>query len=176
MGDRRGSSTFFTVNVHMVSLDIYQLCVLLLTILQSSKGGSTTLHGDARPPVNSGVTSRTAQNAVVANFVRRILNEDNDAAVIVAGDFNEFAFVEPLTRFVAASGLRSIEDVVNRQNSERYTYLFDGNNQALDQMYVSPKLFRGSRHEHVHLNTWVDFDSQASDHDPSIARFDVCSR
>ncbi|CZT19853.1 related to endonuclease/exonuclease/phosphatase family protein [Ramularia collo-cygni] len=157
VGDRRGSSTFFTVNVHM-----------------TSKGGSSSLHGDARPPVNNGVEIRTAQNAVVANFVRQILDKDKDAAVIVAGDFNEFAVVDALIRFVAASGLKSMDDVVKRPDEERYTYLFDSNSQSLDQMYVSPKLSKGSRFEHLHLNTWLDFDSQASDHDPSVAKVNVC--
>lgn len=145
VGDRRGSSTFFTVNVHM-----------------SSKGGSSSLHGDARPPLNNGVESRTAQNAVVANFVRRILNEDNNAAVIVAGDFNEFAIVDPLTRFVAASGLRLIDEAVRIPETERYTYLFDMNSQSLDQMYVSPKLQRGSRYEHVHVNVSEPSDPSMS--------------
>lgn len=157
VGDRRRSGTFFTVNVHM-----------------TSKGGSSSLHGDARPPVNNGVEARTAQNQVVANFVRRILNEDNNAAVIVAGDFNEFAVVDPQIRFVASSGLQDIEDVVRSKEEERYTYLFDMNSQSLDHMYVSQKLSRGTRFAHVHLNTWVNFDSQASDHDPSVARIDVC--
>lgn len=140
----------------------------------SSKGGSSSLHGDARPPVNNGVESRTAQNLVVADFVQKILNEDPDAAVIVAGDFNEFAIVDPLIQFVAASGLKNMDDVVRRDETERYTYLFDMNSQSLDQMYVSEKLWKGSRFEHVHLNTWVEFDAQASDHDPSVARVDVC--
>jgi len=40
---------FFTVNVHF-----------------TSKGGSTSLHGDARPPVNLGVVQRTAQAEATA--------------------------------------------------------------------------------------------------------------
>jgi predicted extracellular nuclease len=44
---------FFTVNVHF-----------------ASKGGSSSLHGDARPPVNGGVQDRTAQSVLTANFVK----------------------------------------------------------------------------------------------------------
>jgi predicted extracellular nuclease len=40
----RGSNNFFTVNVHF-----------------TSKGGSTSLEGDARPPVNGGISQREAQ-------------------------------------------------------------------------------------------------------------------
>jgi predicted extracellular nuclease len=44
---------FFTVNVHF-----------------GSKGGSSSLHGDARPPVNGGVQDRIAQSVLTANFVK----------------------------------------------------------------------------------------------------------
>lgn len=44
-----GNNTFFTVNVHW-----------------GSKGGSSSIHGDARPPVNGGVEKRMAQAKVTA--------------------------------------------------------------------------------------------------------------
>lgn len=47
------TDTFFTVNVHF-----------------GSKGGSSSLHGDARPPVNGGVQDRIDQSVVTANFVK----------------------------------------------------------------------------------------------------------
>lgn len=46
---KKGGRVFFTVNVHM-----------------GSKGGSSTLHGDQRPPVNKGVEKRTTQNEAAA--------------------------------------------------------------------------------------------------------------
>lgn len=50
------------------------------------------------------------------------------------------------------------------------------NAQALDHMYVSPVLARSSttRYEHVHANTWAADADVVSDHDPSVALFDVC--
>lgn len=44
-----GNNTFYTVNVHW-----------------GSKGGSSSIHGDARPPVNGGVEDRIAQAEVTA--------------------------------------------------------------------------------------------------------------
>ncbi|SMY28479.1 unnamed protein product [Zymoseptoria tritici ST99CH_1A5] len=158
LNDRRGggkNSTFFTVNVHL-----------------TSKGGSSSLHGDARPPINGGVDMRSAQATVTGNFIRQILNEDPNASIIAGGDFNEFVFVDPLKRFVAASGLEKLYE--SGPEAEDYTYLFDMNSQTLDQFFVSPKLAKRSKIEHVHVNTWTDFDGQASDHDPSVARVDIC--
>lgn len=47
-------------------------------------------------------------------------------------------------------------------------------------MYVSDGMVGASsedtaKMEHLHLNTWVAYDEQASDHDPSVAVLDVCS-
>ena len=56
--------TFFTVNVHM-----------------GSKGGSTSLEGDERPPINKGVEKRTLQNTIAAVSISSsfiICNENLD--------------------------------------------------------------------------------------------------
>ncbi|KXT14219.1 hypothetical protein AC579_7536 [Pseudocercospora musae] len=154
------NATFFTVNFHW-----------------TSKGGSSSLHGDARPPVNSGVDQRTAQANVSGSFIRQILRYDSNAAIMAAGDYNEFSIVQSLKTFASVSGLKSLDDVVGISATERYTYLFDMNSQELDHMYVSPKLAtRNSQYEHIHVNTWVAYDDQASDHDPSVSKFNVCGR
>ncbi|EXJ62332.1 hypothetical protein A1O7_02766 [Cladophialophora yegresii CBS 114405] len=154
-------ATLFTVNVHF-----------------TSKGGSSTIEGDPRPPVNGGVDQRIAQATVVGDFVARILAEDQAAAVVVAGDFNEFAFVAPLETFVNVSGLVNLDDAAGVAAQERYTYLFEMNSQELDHMFVSPKIAGspGGRPDlkHVHANTWVSYAEQLSDHDPSVARLDIC--
>ena len=150
-------SDFFTVNVHL-----------------GSKGGSTTIQGDARPPINKGVEKRTAQANITASFVSEILRYDPNAGIIAAGDFNEFAFVKPLEVFAKNSGLIDLDVAANVPETERYTYIFDMNCQQLDHMYVSQKIARRfPRYEHVHVNTWVSYDDAVSDHDPSVARLSV---
>jgi predicted extracellular nuclease len=49
----KGEGKFFTLNVHF-----------------GSKGGSSSIQGDARPPVNGGVEDRLAQAELTANFVK----------------------------------------------------------------------------------------------------------
>lgn len=41
-------------------------------------------------------------------------------------------------------------------------------------MFVSEALAEGARMEHVHVNTWVNYDDAPSDHDPSVAVLNVC--
>ncbi|KAL4950591.1 Endonuclease/exonuclease/phosphatase [Aspergillus filifer] len=152
-----GTNKFFTVNVHF-----------------ASKGGGSSIQGDARPPVNGGVDQRTAQAEVVASFVSSILGEDSTAKILVTGDFNEFSFVTPLKTFVANSGLTELDEIVGIPATERYTYIYDSNHQQLDHMFVSDAMGEGASMEHVHVNTWVNYDDAASDHDPTVAVFNVC--
>lgn len=151
-------SVFFTVNVHW-----------------TSKGGSTSLFGDSRPPVNGGVEQREAQAQATASFIADILSEDSNAAIVSAGDYNEFAFVGPMETFVDVSGLEDLDVVARIPEVERYTYVFGQNSQQLDHMHVSPKLAEGKvGFEHVHVSSWVTYADQVSDHDPSVARLNVC--
>lgn len=49
------------------------------------------------------------------------------------------------------------------------------NAQALDHMYISPVLASSkSKFQHVHVSSWVTASAVVSDHDPSVAVFDVC--
>ncbi|KAL8814188.1 MAG: hypothetical protein Q9223_006570 [Gallowayella weberi] len=150
-----GKGNFFTVNVHW-----------------TSKGGSTSLQGDPRPPVNGGIDNRNAQANVTGSFIAQILAQDRNAAIIAAGDFNEFATVEPLERFVKISGLKDLDVVSDTPEVERYTYTFGSSQQQLDHMYVSPSIAKHvgrNEFEHVHVNTWAAEQDVASDHDPTVA-------
>ncbi|KAG7285748.1 hypothetical protein NEMBOFW57_008042 [Staphylotrichum longicolle] len=95
---------FYTVNVHW-----------------SSKGGGTSLHGDIRPPINGVVAGRIAQANVTGSFIAQILALDPTAKVIAAGDFNEFAFVQPMKTFSAVSKMVDLDEVTKIPIEERYT-------------------------------------------------------
>ncbi|KAF4929148.1 hypothetical protein CGCVW01_v001649 [Colletotrichum viniferum] len=153
------NKTFFTVNVHW-----------------ASKGGSSSLHGDPRPPINGVVDGRIEQAEVTGAFIAQILAEDPNARIITSGDFNEFTFVEPLTTFASKSGLLDLDEVVGIPVNERYTYVYDMNAQQLDHMFVSPALSKANQthYEHIHVNSWELYDNVVSDHDPSVAQFNVC--
>ena len=61
---------------------------------------------------------------------------------------------------------------------DRYTYIFEGNAQALDHCFVSPELHERAEYDIVHVNTeffrGVELSPDgpvASDHEPILARF-----
>ena len=107
----------------------------------------------------------------------------SNSKLLISGDFNSFSFTHPLQTLVSQTNntLHDLDDIVSTPATERYTYLYDMNCQQLDHMYVSEGMVGASsegikaKMEHLHLNTWVAYDEQASDHDPSVAALDVCS-
>jgi predicted extracellular nuclease len=64
----------------------------------------------------------------------------------------------------------------NTGKLERYSYVFEGNSQVLDQILVSNNLLGrfGIEYDPVHVNS--EFANQASDHDPQVARLDLRGR
>jgi predicted extracellular nuclease len=82
------------------------------------------------------------------------------------GDFNEFEFNLPLVNLLDIP-LTNLAFTVPA--GERYSYIFNGNSQALDHIFVSPA-FEGSKLEFVHVNCeFADTSERASDHDPLVA-------
>ncbi|RPB05118.1 DNase I-like protein [Choiromyces venosus 120613-1] len=154
--DTKGGDKVFVINVHF-----------------ASKGGSSSIQGDARPPVNGGVEDRQAQAESVTSFVSKILAQDRGAKVIIAGDFNEFTYISPMRAFDKIA--YDLDIVTEIPVEERYTYLFDMNSQQLDHMLVSYEITqRDPEYEHVHVNTWTTREGEVSDHDPSVAKLNVC--
>ena len=118
---------------------------------------------------------RDAQARVTGDLIARIQAQDPNAAIISAGEGNEFAFVQPMETFAPVSGLIDLDVAAGILPMNRYTYTFDGNTQQLDHMYVSLKLARMPQSEHVHFGSWVSDDDLVSDHDPSVAKINVCT-
>jgi predicted extracellular nuclease len=60
-------------------------------------------------------------------------------------------------------------------DDDRYSYIFQGNSQLIDHVFVTTNLLNGAELDFVHIN--VDFPTvaavEASDHDPVVARFEL---
>ncbi|MEA5601280.1 choice-of-anchor I family protein [Nostoc sp. UHCC 0252] len=135
----------------------------------NSKGGDQPLYGPNQPPTLSSEAQRQEQATLVKNFVESILAIDPNANVVVAGDLNDFEFSNPITTLESA-GLTSLIETL--PENERYTYNFQGNAQTLDHILVSSNLLTSlDGYDVVHINS--EFADQDSDHDPSLARFNL---
>ena len=134
----------------------------------NSKGGDQPLFGRFQPPTRGSEIQRHAQAEVVRAFVARALAADRQARVVVLGDLNDFEFSRTLD-IVEAAPMTNLMETLDRD--ARYSYVFDGNSQTLDQILVTRALRAGAQYDSVHVN--AEFYDQASDHDPQVARLDV---
>jgi predicted extracellular nuclease len=134
----------------------------------NSKGGDQPLFGRFQPPARVTETQRHQQAQVVNDFVDQILAADRNALVVVLGDINDFEFSETVEILEGGGILTSLMGTLPK--AERYSYVFEGNSQVLDQVLVSEKLVKPTTsYDVVHVNS--EFSDQASDHDPQVARF-----
>ncbi len=131
----------------------------------NSKGGDHPLFGRYQPPTLSSEVQRNQQAQVVNDFVDAILAANANANIVVLGDLNDFQFSTPLAT-LKGGVLNTLMDTLPL--SERYSYVYDGNSQALDHILVSNGLFnRPFVYDVVHVNS--EFATQASDHEPQVA-------
>jgi predicted extracellular nuclease len=134
----------------------------------SSKGGDDPLWGRIQPPVQSSTLKRHEQARSVRAFVDQILTKDRGANVIVLGDINDFEF-STTADILVGSGRTSLIDLPRTlPANERYSYVFEGNSQILDQILMSRNLQPASSYDVVHMN--AEFPDQISDHDPQVVR------
>jgi predicted extracellular nuclease len=138
----------------------------------NSKGGDEPLFGRFQPPTLHSEAQRIQQAEIINDFIDDILALDPSANVVVAGDLNDFPWSPPLQAVVDGGELNNLSDTL--PGSERYSYVFEGNSQQLDHILVSDNLLAAtSAFDMVHVNS--EFFDQASDHEPSVARFSAVS-
>ncbi|MDB9527891.1 choice-of-anchor I family protein [Oscillatoria sp. CS-180] len=139
----------------------------------SSKGGSAPILGIEQPfderqedvSVNGSLDERQRQSQAVQDFVNGL---SPDANVVVVGDFNEFEFVSPVEDLENNTNLTNLTNTL--PEDERYSFIFQGNSQALDHILVSEGLADTAEFDIVHVNSeFAETDSRASDHDPLLA-------
>ncbi|MGW0821228.1 endonuclease/exonuclease/phosphatase family protein [Streptomyces sp. NPDC002845] len=135
----------------------------------ASKGGDQALHSQFQPPARGSETQRHLQAASVNAFVKDILAKQRNADVVTLGDINDFEFSETTKLLEKGGALWSAFKSLPK--SERYSYVFQGNAQVLDQILVSPSIrwSFGLAYDSVHINS--EFHDQISDHDPQVLRF-----
>ncbi|EFE70219.1 large secreted protein [Streptomyces viridosporus ATCC 14672] len=135
----------------------------------ASKGGDQSLTSQYQPPSRGSETQRHLQAKAVHDFTAKILTTQKNAAVVALGDINDFEFSRTTEILEGDGTLWSA--IKSLPPGERYSYVYQGNSQVLDQILISPSIRRGGTfsYDSVHLN--AEFHDQISDHDPQVLRF-----
>lgn len=137
----------------------------------NSKGGDDPLYGGFLPPFEISAQQRTGQAKVINAFVKEILAVDPLANVVVMGDMNDFPWSQSM-QALQKDVLNNL--VLTLPLEEQYSYIFDGNSQALDQIFVSGNLLTNLVGvDVVHVNAEFFYQDHLSDHDPVLAVFKV---
>ena len=136
----------------------------------SSKGDDQPLFGPNQPPNRLSEVARHGQAQVVNDFVDAILARDNNALVVVLGDINDFEFSETVS-ILEGGVLTTLLDTLPAP--ERYSYVFEGNSQVLDQILVTSRGMMRLKpvYDVVHVNSEFADVIQSSDHEPALMRF-----
>ncbi|WBW96485.1 FN3 associated domain-containing protein [Oceanirhabdus sp. W0125-5] len=130
----------------------------------SSKRGDASDFGKVQPPVKGSEPNRHKQAQVVNEFIKEILEAKPDANIVVLGDMNDYEYSETLSILKGDELVNMIETLPKQ---ERYTYVYGGNSQVLDNMLVSKNIVDKTVVDVVHLNAeFTEHSGRASDHDP----------
>jgi uncharacterized protein len=140
----------------------------------SSKTEDQPLVGRFQPPARLSEVARHGQAQVVNDFMDDLLAADPNANAIVLGDINDFEFSETVD--ILEGGGELFSAIKTLPANERYSYVFEGNSQVLDQILLSPNISTHFLYVYdvVHVNS--EFATQASDHEPSVVRIHLTGR
>lgn len=142
--------------------------VIVIANHWNSKGGDTPLFGSVQPPVYKSEIQRKQIAQLVYNFIDDVKTKNPDANIVSLGDFNDFQFTDALK---IHEGERMTNLVNKVEESDRYSYVYQGNSQVLDHVLVSNNLADAAEIDMLHVNAdYTDMAGRASDHDPVLVQ------
>lgn len=145
--------------------------VIVIANHWNSKLGDTPLFGAIQPPKRDSEIQRKEIAQIVYNFVSDIKTKNPDANIVSLGDFNDYQFADALKIHEGTLMTNMINKV---EESDRYTYLYQGNSQVLDHILVSNNLTTKTVTDILHINAdFTDMAGRASDHDPVMVQIDL---
>ncbi|MEH2086720.1 endonuclease [Nostoc sp.] len=113
-------------------------------------------------------SKRIEQATIVNKFVENRLTTDPNANIVVLGDLNDTPDSQPI-KILEGNHLKNLVNKIPQD--DRFSYVFRGNKEQIDQILITPNLFNNGNPEinAVHVNAGIS--RVVSDHDPVIARF-----
>lgn len=145
----------------------------------ASKGGDDPLFGQWQQPLRSSEAGRHLQAQEVRTFLDQLLTADPQANVVMLGDINDFEFSQTIDLMVGSGNAAMVDLPRTLPENERYSYVFEGNSQVLDQILISKSLtiappgaqYAAFDYDIVHTNS--ELHDQDSDHDPQVVRLAI---
>ena len=146
--------------------------ITTIDVHATSRGGSEPLRGNDQPAADAGDAQRTAQAAGSRPMSTRIWRITRTSTLPCSATGTGFYFEQAQTQLTdpAQGGLLTNVNYL-LPSQERYSYLFDGNAQQIDNILVSHNLLPvATNYDAVHLNSQFG-DTRPTDHDPQVVLF-----
>ncbi|HSC33929.1 MAG TPA: endonuclease, partial [Thermodesulfobacteriota bacterium] len=150
--------------------------IIIINNHLSSRSGSSPIFGGPQPFFQAAEDAREAQTLALNQYVNNLIDTEDARNIIVHGDLNTFEFTNDLREILPGTGPdRILFNLVRTLRDDNvYSFIFDGNSQELDHMFVTKSLLEDAKFDIVHVNT--DFpnidDTVGSDHEPLVGSFE----
>jgi VCBS repeat-containing protein len=166
----QGSATFANSRNPLVADFLFNgATVRVVNVHAPARLNSDPLMGANQPPFNAGEAGRNGQSAAVREFLEDSLATNPNLRLGVLGDFNGFWFEQSLTSLEAGGVVTNLHRL--NPEEERYSYIFDGNSQAIDHLLVSGTMLPGAQFDVVHMNSEQPRTVfRGTDHDAIVGR------
>lgn len=145
---------FFVVGVHL-----------------TSQGANSPDWGNQQPPLKPEEGQRVKQADLINEELSDIHLTNPDIPIFIAGDMNDIPWSK--TMYTLSKDIFS-NTADPSTPEENYSYIFEGNAQTLDFIFVNQNLVSDVlQARFVHVNTYLDKSDAISDHDPVIIEFQM---
>ncbi len=136
----------------------------------NSKREDDAVYGSKQPAQLNSESKRIKQAEIVNNFIQDILAVNPKSKIVVFGDMNDHHYSNPLKKL---AGDELYNMLYKLPENERYTYIYQGRSQVLDNLLINKELEECTEIEIIHVNTMHSGDTQLSDHDPVLIQIDM---
>lgn len=143
--------------------------ILIIAVHLVSQAATTPLWGSMQPPSKPEQSKRETQARLISEYIQKIYELEDELLIIVAGDLNDYPWSDTLTE-ITSDNMKNPSYI--EPDSERYSYIFDGNSFQFDYILVDQDLEkRILNYKILHINTFYSYETRLSDHDPVYIQF-----
>jgi predicted extracellular nuclease len=137
----------------------------------TSQGANSPDWGNLQPPQKPEETKRINQAQMIYEQMREISQLNPQLPIFVIGDMNDLPWSKTVSNLSQDLFFNTAEI---EKPEERYSYIFEGNAQELDYIFVNKNLADNViQARFIHVNSFLDQSESISDHDPVIIEFDL---
>lgn len=143
--------------------------ILVIGVHLVSQAATTPTWGSLQPPEKPEQEKRENQARLISESIEKFNELEDELHIIVAGDLNDYPWSNTLTE-ITSDNMKNPAYI--EPDSERYSYIFDGNSFQFDYILVDPDLEKRIMNYRIpHINTPYSYETRLSDHDPVYIQF-----